>query len=234
MYEVLRRDFPVPSNPTAPLRYLSERKEVMKKLCFLGVALLLGVGGAVRAQEAPSILGGPLGSGANFGQFLENVGAFGTSSSPFSNGLGQIVSGWTQQGIQGQDLADRIHWLQSMRADEMAERTRWLDQRRFSGDDRFRDIREDRRQIREDERRLSRDREDLRRDFRNRDDRFRDRDIREDRREIREDERRLSRDREDLRRDLRDRDDRTGDRDHQGRGRHNGWEDHQDRGRHNG
>src|SRR5262249_47998493 len=145
---------------TAPLRYLKERKEVMKKLCFLGVAVFLGVGGTVQSQDAPSILRSSLGSGANFGQFLDNLGAFGTSGSPFSNGLGQIVTGWTQQGIQGQDLADRIHWLQSMRADEMAERTRWLDQRRFSGDDRFRDIREDRRQIREDERRLARDRED--------------------------------------------------------------------------
>src|SRR5262245_2044098 len=108
----------------------------MKKLCFVGVALFLGVGGGVRAQDTPWILRSPLGSGATLGQFLENFCASGTGSSPFSNGLGQIVSGWTQQGIQGQDLAERIHWLQGMRADEMAERTRWLDQRGFSRDDR--------------------------------------------------------------------------------------------------
>src|SRR5207247_9104063 len=90
----------------------------------------------------------------NLGQ-LNILGSPTTGGSPFSNGLGQIVSGWTQQGIHGQELADRIHWLQSMRADEIAQRTRWMDQRRFDRNDGFRDIREDRREIREAERRLA-------------------------------------------------------------------------------
>jgi hypothetical protein len=196
----------------------------MKRFCFLAIAMALGITAAAQADDPPAIPRAPLASGANLGQ-LSNLGLPTTGGSPFSNGLGQIVSGWTQQGIHGQELADRVHWLQSMRADEIAQRTRWLDQRRFDQSNGFRDIREDRREIREDERRLARDREDLRRDLRDRDDRFRDRDIREDRREIRDDERRLARDREDLRRDLNDRnrEDRVRDRNHEDNGLHRGW-----------
>src|SRR6266852_8934346 len=142
---------------------------------ILAIAVALGICSAARGDDPPAIPRAPLGSGANLGQ-LSNLGLPATTtSSPFSNGLGQIVSGWTQQGIHGQELADRIHWLQSMRADEIAQRTRWMDQRRFDRNNRFSDFREDRREIRNDERRLTRDREDLRRDLRN--DRALDRDI---------------------------------------------------------
>jgi hypothetical protein len=207
----------------------------MKRFCFLAIAVALGITAAAQADDPPAIPRAPLASGANLGQ-LSNLGLPTTGGSPFSNGLGQIVSGWTQQGIHGQELADRVHWLQSMRADEIAQRTRWMDQRRFDQNDGFGDIREDRREIRNDERRLARDREDLRRDLRNRDDRFRDRDIREDRREIREDERRLARDREDLGRDLadRNREERVRDRNPEDNGLHRGWRDHEDNGLHRG
>src|SRR5262245_24968394 len=114
----------------------------MKRLSFLAVAVALGISAAAWAEDPPS----PFSLGANLP--LGNLG--GTSaSSPFSNGLGQIVSGWTQQGIRGPELADRIHWLQTMRTDEIAQRTRWMDQNRWGGDNWFnnRDIREDRREI---------------------------------------------------------------------------------------
>src|SRR5947209_15100558 len=117
---------------------------------FLAVAVALGICSAARGDDPPAIPRAPLASGANLSQ-LSNPGLPTTGGSPFSNGLGQIVSGWTQQGIHGQELADRVHWLQSMHADEIAQRTRWLDQRRFDQNNGARDIREDRREIRNDE-----------------------------------------------------------------------------------
>src|SRR6266852_5600083 len=104
-----------------------KRREVMKKLYSLATAMVFVIGGAVRSQEGSSVQRGSLGSGANLGQLLTEA----PNNSPFTNGLGQTVRNWTQQGIHGQELADRIHWLQSMRADEIAQRTRWMDQRRF-------------------------------------------------------------------------------------------------------
>ena len=179
---------------------------------LLTATAALVFGGTLWAQNSPLAPGGALGSGAaNLGSLLGNLSspsAGGTA--PFSQGLGQVVSGWAQQGIHGQDLSQRIHWLQEMRSDEMAERMR-----RFDQNDRWRDIREDRREIRNDEQRLARDRQDLQRDLREPDSRARDRDIREDRREIRNDEQRLAHDRQDLQHDLHNRDhDDRGMRDH--------------------
>src|SRR5262249_52029666 len=129
----------------------------MKRLFFLpALAVAIGLSASAQAQDVSSFARGALGSGAGFGQTLGDMAVSRTfGDSPFTQGLGQMVSGWTQQGIQGTDLADRIHWLQGMRADEMAQRTRWLDQGGFSDPDRaalWRDIREDRREIRDDER----------------------------------------------------------------------------------
>src|SRR5260370_22952138 len=60
---------------------------------------------------------------------MKGLGDPGVSGTwPFSNCMGKVVSGWAQQVVQGQQLADRVHWLQSMRADEMSQRTRWMDQ----------------------------------------------------------------------------------------------------------
>jgi hypothetical protein len=202
----------------------------MKKLYYLATAMVFVIGGAVRSQDGSLVPRGSLGSGANLGQLLSEA----PSNSPLTNGLGQTVRNWTQQGIHGQELADRIHWLQSMRDEERAERLRQFEKRRSARDDSFRrDLREDRqelrddqRRLRDDQRRLDRDRPDLRND------RSRDRDIREDRREsrnderrVREDERRVDRDRQDLRRDAaerdrdRDRDNRSRDRDRDDRAR---------------
>ena len=205
----------------------------MKTLRLFAVVAAFSISGIAQAQDVNLLPRGSLGSEANIGQAIGNLGSSALSGgSPFSNGLGQIVSGWTQQGIRGTDLADRIQWLQAMRADEIAERTRRLDADRLSRD---RDIREDRREIREDERRLARDREDLRRDFRDRDDRFRDRDRddrvrdrdRDDRGRDRDDR---ARDRDDRGRD-RDRDDRARDRDDRGRDRDDRARDHQEHAR---
>ena len=94
----------------------------MKRLCFLTVAAVFGISAVAWADDLPAFPRAPLASGANLPQLKDGLPGM-PSSSPFSNGLGQIVSGWTQQGIHGPELADRIHWLQSMRADEIAEST---------------------------------------------------------------------------------------------------------------
>src|SRR2546421_3961 len=102
----------------------------MKSLRFLlAVAALFAVCTTLRGQDTGSR--GALGSGANLGQVRgDRLGPTSTSSSPFTNGLGQAASGWTQQGTQGPELSDRVHWLQSMRPDEVANRTRWMEQPR--------------------------------------------------------------------------------------------------------
>jgi len=193
----------------------------MKTLRLIAVGVAFSISGLAYPQDLNLRPGGSLGSGANIGQSIGNLGSSTLSGgSPFSKGLGQIVSGWTQQGIRGPDLADRIHWLQAMRAEEIAERMRRLDPDRFSRDrdirdrdDRFRDRdRDDHARDRDrDNRFRDRDRDDRARD-RDRDDRFRDRD-RDDRGRDRDrDDRFRDRDRDDRARD-RDRDDRTRDRD---------------------
>src|SRR5438874_1502835 len=125
---------------------------------LLAVVTALGICGAARGDDGPSLPRGALGSGADFGQIMRDPGTLGaTGSAPFSRGLGQIVSGWSRDGIHGEELAERIHWLQRMRAEEIEDRFRTLDRQR----------------------RLDRDADSLRdRDdrFRDRDDRFRDRD----------------------------------------------------------
>ncbi|HMF15189.1 MAG TPA: hypothetical protein VKE94_22900, partial [Gemmataceae bacterium] len=112
----------------------------MNKLRSLAVVAVLCTPGLMVADDGLPIPRGSLGSGASLGQSLGDLGIPGSvGSSPFSNGLGQIVSGWARQGIHGPELAERIHWLQSMRSDEIAERTRGLGQGRFGRDDDFRD-----------------------------------------------------------------------------------------------
>jgi hypothetical protein len=122
----------------------------MKSLRFLlAVAALFVICEIVRGQDTGSSLRGALGSGSNLGQVLPTTG-----NSPFTSGLGQMLNGW---GSQGQDTSAQIPWLQNMRGDEMAARTRWMDQPRSAREERFRDIREDRRELRNDERRLGDD-----------------------------------------------------------------------------
>ncbi|HJZ90831.1 MAG TPA: hypothetical protein VKE40_08145, partial [Gemmataceae bacterium] len=180
----------------------------------------------------PPVPRGTPGPGANLGQGFGDFGKLNTppATSPFGRGLGQVVSGWTRDGIRGQDLADRIHWLQQTRRldrnnlpsfrdrDDLWWRDRdgrWFRDRDIREDQR--EVRDDLSRLRDDERRVTRDREELRRDLddlrrdRGGDSRFRDRDIREDQREVRDDlsrlrddERRVTRDREELRRDFDD------------------------------
>src|SRR6516162_9146931 len=135
-----------------------EKGRFLMKTSFslLAMAGILGLGGALRAQDPLSFTRGALGSGADLVPSLADTALGGLAgNSPFSQGLGQFVSDWTGNGFQGNDLSDRIQWLQSMRAEEREQRLRDMDWNR--GFDRDRDDR-----------------------FRDRDDRFRDRD-REDR-----------------------------------------------------
>src|SRR5262249_59158842 len=95
-----------------------ERRTAVKNWCFLlAVGVPLIVCERVRGDD-PVLPKSPLGTGANLGQVLGDLGRVGTTpvtNSPLSRGLGQIVSGWTHDGIHGQELAERIHWLQQAR-----------------------------------------------------------------------------------------------------------------------
>src|SRR5947209_8563788 len=124
--------FPVRRATGAPA-HKSERKVVMKKLYFVAAIVVLATAGVVRGDDGALLPKGSLGTGASLGQFAGPLATPGMpSASPFTNGLGQAVSGWTHQGIHGPELSERVHWLQGMRADEMSERMRRVDQRRLS------------------------------------------------------------------------------------------------------
>ncbi len=140
----------------------------------LAIIATLAIGTAVRGDDRPLSPTGSLGAGARLAPPVDGPGAPGTPvNAPLSRGLGQIVSGWTHDGIHGEELAERIHRLQRQRAEEREERLRAPDrQPRSDRDDRFRD--------RDDDRNRDRDRDDGRRD-RDRDDRVRDRDRDRDR-----------------------------------------------------
>src|SRR6516225_611992 len=148
---------------------------------FLALALLTVLTRPTWGQDPLGSIGSQ-GSGANLGNVLGNLGRVPTpgTTGAFSQGLGQIVSGWTQDGIKGQELSERIHWLQQARRGDRDDFTSFRDR-----DDMWRRDRDGR---------WSRDR-DIRQDQR---------DIRNDRREIRNDENRLARDRADLRHDMAD------------------------------
>src|SRR5262245_36856178 len=86
----------------------------MQKVCsLLAVVAPLALGGTARGEEPPV----PRGPVTNLGPDLGKFARLNTppANSPFGRGLGQIVSGWTHDGVRGQDLADRIHWLQQTR-----------------------------------------------------------------------------------------------------------------------
>src|SRR5437870_2338974 len=141
-------------------------RAVMKILRFpLALVAPLIFGGAVRGDDTPAPRG-PLASGGNVPQVLQDVGKLPTTSttstnSPFSRGLGQVVSDWSRDGIHGPELADRIHSLQQARRSNQTDPSFSRD--RDLREDR-REIRDDRTRLRDDERRVSRDREELRRD----------------------------------------------------------------------
>lgn len=189
----------------------------MQKVYSLSaVVALLALGGSARGDEPPVPRGGP-GPVTTFGPDFGNFGRLNTqpANSPFGRGLGQIVNGWTRDGVHGQGLADRIQWLQQARRPDRNDLPSFRDRDdlwRRDGDNRWfrdRDIREDRREVRDDlnrlrddERRVAGDREELRRDVDDlrrdragreggRDFLDRDRDLREDQREVRDDVSRL-------------------------------------------
>src|SRR5262245_43625965 len=137
----------------------------MNKLSALfAVAATLLFAAVVRGQDSPRPFQG-----------LSDIGSLrpaSTTNSPFSRGLGQTVSGWTHDGIHGQELAERIHWLQQSRRGDNDGLPSFRDRDdmwRRDGDGRWwrdRDIREDRREVRDDVNRL---RDDDRRIARDRD-----------------------------------------------------------------
>ena len=94
----------------------------MKRLCFLAVAATLAISLGARADDPPAI-STPFALGNDLPRLRDAM----STSSPFSNGLGQLLNAWSQQGIFGSELADQIPWLQSMNADEIDQRTRWMD-----------------------------------------------------------------------------------------------------------
>src|SRR5437868_11104403 len=102
----------------------------MKRLGYwLAVVALVAICPMLWGQDTVAQPGGALGSVANLGQIVRERGVPASAgSSPFTNGLGQIGSGWSQQATQGQPLSDRIHWLQRMRPEEVADRTSWMEQ----------------------------------------------------------------------------------------------------------
>ncbi len=128
---------------------------------------------------------GSLGSGANLGQAVSGQPGglpFDQTTSPLSRGIGQIVSGWTHDGIHGQELATRIHQLQGKNLDDRPFRRSRDRSDRFDRD-RSEDRREFERDRREDRREADRDRD------RREDQREADQDRREDRREADRDRR---------------------------------------------
>jgi hypothetical protein len=85
------------------------------KSLAIGVFCVFLAGSAALGDEpSPRPSRGALGTGANIGQAV--TGQLGQTaipaSSPFSRGIGQVVSGWTHDGIHGTELAQRIHQLQ--------------------------------------------------------------------------------------------------------------------------
>src|SRR5215471_1592200 len=117
---------------------------------LLAVVVLLGLGGTGRGED-PLVPRGIPGPGANLGQNFADFGKLNTPpvNSPFGRGLGQIVSGWTRDGVRGQELADRIQWLQQARRLDQDDLPLFRDRDdlwRRDRDDRWfrdRDIRED-------------------------------------------------------------------------------------------
>lgn len=103
---------------------------------FLGVAALLVLCGISRGLDGSSAPAP--GSGPGLGQVLQDLGRPSTpaatptapATAPLSRGLGQVVSGWTHDGVHGQQLAERIHWLQSTRMDERSVSSRGFERQR--------------------------------------------------------------------------------------------------------
>jgi hypothetical protein len=141
---------------------------------FVGLLTLAGASfGDDPTQTVPR---GPLGSGANQAVSGQPGGLpVNQSTSALNRGLGQIVSGWTHDGIHGQELAVRIHQLQGKSFDDRTFR-RSRDRNDRYDRDRFEDRREGDRERREDRRETDRDRD------RREDRKEADRDRREDRR----------------------------------------------------
>jgi hypothetical protein len=94
------------------------------KRFLMAVMVFFAMGGKVRGDDGPPVARGALGSGASLGHLLPAFGkpsvAAEAPEAPLTRGLGQVVSAWTHEGIHGEELAERIHWLQPLRADDMS------------------------------------------------------------------------------------------------------------------
>ncbi len=87
-----------------------------------GALLMSGTTRADNPNQVPKK--GGLASGANVGQGVSGQTGNPTvnpPTTPLNQGIGQIVSGWTHQGIHGQELAERIHQLLATRHEQHRE-----------------------------------------------------------------------------------------------------------------
>src|SRR5262249_42830022 len=86
---------------------------------FLAViTVYVSITGSTCADDPVNVPRGALGSGAQIGDGLRGIGGMAQNpglNGPLNQGLGQIVSDWAHDGIHGQELAERIHWLQQTR-----------------------------------------------------------------------------------------------------------------------
>jgi hypothetical protein len=159
-----------------------QRKSV--GMAFVLAGLLIVAEAGFGDDETPTIPRGSLGSGARLRQPVSSQPSelpVEPAISPLRRGIGQIVSGWTRDGIHGQELATQIHQLQGKSFDDRPVR-RSRDRSDRYDRDRFEDRKEFERDRREDRREADRDRGDDRREERKTD---RDRDGRDDRRQDR-------------------------------------------------
>src|SRR5262245_54679808 len=84
---------------------------------FLALAVLALAAGKAHSDDPLGAIGS-LASGNSTGQVLGDLGKIPTpgTTGSFGRGLGQVVRGWTHDGVKGTELAERIHWLQQTRA----------------------------------------------------------------------------------------------------------------------
>jgi hypothetical protein len=144
-------------------------------MAFVLAGMLMVAEAGFGDDETPTIPRGSLGSGARLRQPVSSQPSelpVEPAISPLRRGIGQIVSGWTRDGIHGQELATQIHQLQGKSFDDRPvrrsrDRSNRYDRNRIEDRKEFeRDRRDDRREDREEADRDSR--EDPREDDRDR------------------------------------------------------------------
>jgi hypothetical protein len=134
-------------------------------IAFVLAGMLIVAEAGFGDDETPTIPRGSLGSGARLRQPVSSQPSelpVEPAISPLRRGIGQIVSGWTRDGIHGQELATQIHQLQgkSFTDDRALRRSR--DRSDRYDRDRVEDRREFERNRREDRREGDRDRKEER------------------------------------------------------------------------